>query len=145
MINVGSHQKIRTTECPLRVNSNYGCFMNSLIVVHELTSLTIHHMADYSLLIGNPVATFLLICGNNLVSSWQYIPKRPLVFHRKKKTSCTCLGLSSSCSICLRGLSRLTPPQGTVSKLQLSTQGKLQLCLKSSKNTIIVTLNNKKS
>ena len=69
----------------MRVNSNYGCFMNSLIVVHELTSLTIHHMADYSLLIGNPVATFLLICGNNLVSSWQYIPKRPSVFQSVSK------------------------------------------------------------
>ena len=54
--------------------------VNSLIVVHELTSLAIWRISSF--LIGNPVATFQSICGNNLFSSWQYIPKRPSVFQR---------------------------------------------------------------
>ena len=31
---------------------------------------------------GNPVATFQSIYGNNFVPSWQYITKRPSVFQR---------------------------------------------------------------
>ena len=54
--------------------------VNSLIVVHELTSLAIWRISSF--LIGNPAATFQSICGNNLASSWQYIPKRPTVFQR---------------------------------------------------------------
>ena len=43
--------------------------------------------------------------------------------------------LSPFCSICLSGVSPLTSPPGPLSKLQLSTQGKLQLSLKTTKNT----------
>ena len=129
--------------------------VNSLIVVHELTSLAIHIRDDglipflletLWLLFNQFMATILFHPGNILPKDHRFFRGSVKAkFLKKKKTSCTCLGLSSSCSICLSGLSRLTPPQGTVSKLQLSTQGKLQLSLKSSKNTIIDTLNNKKS